>query len=88
MAENINKHLQVLKQNEKVIIISGDAHFSTLETMVRITKPNGEKTLEKFSPNGIKISVNFTMIHPCIIWSSFNHKIKSSSILLDKRTYV
>ncbi len=78
MAENINKHLQVLKQNEKVIIISGDAHFSTLETMVLITKPNGEKTLEKFSPMGSKISVNSLLAIHLRYQSGqvFNHKTK------------
>lgn len=58
MAENINKYLRDINKNEKIIIICGDAHFQTLESMVRITKPNGEKILEKFSPMGSKISVN------------------------------
>jgi len=58
MAENINLHLSRLKQNEKMIVICGDAHFQTLEIMVRSTNPDGEKVLEKFSPMGSKILTN------------------------------
>lgn len=79
MADNINTNLSVLKQNERMIIICGDAHFQTLESMVRITKPNGEKVPEKFSPMGSKIAVD-SLLALHIRYQSgqiFNHQIKA-----------
>lgn len=87
MADNINTHLSVLKQNERIIIICGDAHFATLESIVRITKPSGEKVLEKFSPMGSKIAVNSLLALHLRYQSGqiFNHKIKAAqSITLIK----
>lgn len=79
MAENVNLYLSRLKQNEKMIIICGDAHFQTFETMVRTTKPDGEKILEKFSPMGSKISVSSLLaLHlRYLIGQIFNHEVKN-----------
>lgn len=90
MAENINTQLSNIKQNEVVIIICGDAHFQTLETMVRTSKPDGEKILEKFSPMGSQISVDSILALHLRYFSGqiFNHQVKKVQPITITKEYM
>jgi hypothetical protein len=81
MAENINKYVEKLKEDEKILIITGDVHFQTRSNMIGRSDENGEMKPVEYLPMCAQLKLDSILVIPLRYLSGqfYNFKLREIS---------